>query len=213
MATKEAAPKVKVTSILDGKVTEFGANQRMVKSSYTTPEGEHVVRLDFSDGETRLFKIRPDMLVLFALHGAEQKLGDEISGMKDKPLEDVIETIDQLMQRLSTGPDGWNKERESGGMAGASVLARALVQVTGQPIETVRAYLNSLDNKVKLALRESDEVKPVIQKLEAEAAARRAAAGKAIPTVDVAAALANLRSGGVPATPASPLPEAAPATV
>lgn len=183
MAKTETVPTT--VTMDDGRVVDFPGNSRLLKSVV----GDNQVRLDFISGETRLFTIRPDMQAQFALHGALQKLGDEISGIKD--IDDAIEAIDQLMQRLDAGQ--WTATREAGsGMAGASILARALVEVTKQPIAVVREYLGKLDMKTKAALRVSPEVKPTVDRLEAEKAARAAARGKGATTVDTSAVLAGL---------------------
>ena len=178
--------------MLDGTVVDFPGKRRLQKTSWVTPDGLLKVRLDFENSEFRVLTLRPDMLATYALHGAEQKLGDEISGVED--IDDCVESIDQLMTRLDAGD--WTKEKAAGsGMAGASILARALVIVTGQPIVVVRGYLSNLDNKTKIALRISAEVAPTIKALEDEKIARAAARGvKAGPKIDVAATLAGLAS-------------------
>lgn len=202
MATEKQAPVINTVTMLDGRKVDFAGAKRLIKTSIEA-DGKLQVRLDFVNGESRLFTLRPDMLAKFALHGAEQKLGDEISGTKD--IDDAVEEIDSLMQRLDAGE--WLAERASGGggMAGASVLARALVEATGQPITVVRTHLATLTNKVKLALRVSPEVAPIIKKLEDEKAARAAARGTSPKAaVDVGAALAGLRALGTPTeTPAA----------
>lgn len=193
----EAKAPPEVITLLDGRTREFAGKKRLHKESVTTPEGALQVRLDFRNGETRLFTIRPDMLAKFALHGAEQKLGDEISSIEG--IDDAVEAIDQLMQRLDAGE--WTKEREGGtGMAGASILTKAMVEFSQLPIDKVREYLLTLDNKTKMALRKSAELAPIVERLEAEAAARAAARGAGKPTVDVGAVLAGLKAG--PATSA-----------
>jgi len=177
----------------DGRVVEFPGKSRLQKSVVTKPEGGWAVRLDFENGETRLYTPHAELIEKLAQHGALQKLGDEISGIT--AIEDAVEAVDQLMSRLEKGPAGWTLTREGGGsgFAGASALARALVTVTGKDIGTVRGYLAGLDNKTKAALRLEPSVASAIREIEAEQAARRAARGKtAAPKVDVGAVLAGL---------------------
>jgi hypothetical protein len=185
--------EVRTVSMDDGRTVEFSGKKRLDKTVII--EGDTVkVRLDFVNGETRTFTVPPSLLLQCAGHGASQKLGDEISDITD--LEDAIEAIDQLMARLEAGE--WRVAREGGSsMAGASILAKALVEVTGQPIAVVRGYLASLDNKTKAALRASAEVGPTVQRLEQEKAARAAERGKGAPAIDVAGVLAGL--SGAPA--------------
>lgn len=201
----KTATEIRTVTMLDGRTVDFPGKRRLQKSSTKNPDGSLQVRLDFDNGESRLLTLRPDMLATYALHGAEQKLGDEISGIAD--IEDAVEAIDQLMGRLDAGD--WTKERDGTGtgMAGASILARALVEVTGQPIATVRSYLSGLDNKTKAALRLQAEVAPVIKKLEDEKAARAAARGVTAPKVDVSSTLAALKGLGTPVAN-SALPQA-----
>lgn len=201
MAETKAKAIPETITLLDGRARDFTEKKRLHKESVTNGD-KLQVRLDFRNGETRLFTLRPDMVAKFALHGAEQKLGDEISNVDS--IDDAVEAIDQLMQRLDAGD--WTKEREGGsGLAGASVLTKAMVVVTGSTVEQVRAYLATLDNKVKVALRNSAELSPTIKQIEAEIAARRAAAGKSTPAIDVAAVLAGVK---LPPAPASALPTA-----
>lgn len=202
MAETKAKAVPETITLLDGRTRDFTEKKRLHKASETLPDGRMQVRLDFRNGETRLFTLRPDMVAQFALHGAEQKLGDEISNVDS--IDDAVEAIDQLMQRLDAGD--WTKEREGGsGLAGACVLTKAMVVVTGSTVEQVRAYLATMDNKVKVALRNSAELSPTIKQIEAEIAARRAAAGKGAPAIDVAAVLAGVK---LPPAPASALPTA-----
>lgn len=183
--------EVRKVAMDDGREVEFTGKKRLDKTVTVTDSSANV-RLDFVNGETRTFTVPAALLYQFAGHGASQKLGDEISDVTD--IEDAIEAIDQLMQRLSTGQWLAPREGTASGLSGASILAKALVKVTGQPIAVVREYLGGLDNKTKAALRASAEVAPAIKVLEDEKAARAAAKGAvAGPTVDTAALLGALR--------------------
>lgn len=204
----KAPTEIRTITMLDGRTVDFPGKRRLQKTSAVLADGALQVRLDFENGESRVLNLLPALIPTFALHGAEQKLGDEISSIDD--IDDAVEAIDQLMGRLNAGD--WTKERVGGasGMAGASILARALVEVTGQPIAIVRDYLGNLDGKTKAALRLSGEVAPVVKKLEDEKAARSAARGKTAPAVDVSGALAALRAGPTPVTSAFPPASAEP---
>lgn len=193
-----AETKYVTVTMDDGRTVEFPETRRLIKTSAINPDGSLTVRMDYVNGECRTFTLPSSLITQFALHGAEQKLGDAMAGIKD--LEDAIEVVDQLILRLDKGE--WTAESTGGsGMAGASILARALVEVTNQPIAVVREYLGTLDNKTKAALRLTAEVAPVVAKLEAEKAARAAARGKKVAaTVDTSSVLGNLRSLGT--TPA-----------
>jgi len=198
-------PTNEVVTMLNGSTVEFTPKQRLKKSSITLPDGTLQVRLDFRNGESRLVTLRPDMLAKYALHGAEQKLGDEISNVEK--IEDAVEAIDQLHQRLDAGE--WTKEREgSNGLAGASILTKALVEFTKTPVAQVREYLGKLDGKTKTALRNSAEIAPIIKRLEAEAEARAAEKGKGTPAINVSSVLAGLMAPPVTSVfPSAPVAE------
>lgn len=163
----------------DGRVVEFVGKRQLVKESLVNDAGKGAVRLDFRNGETRLFVIPDSLLLKFATHGAEQKLGDETAGVKD--IDDMVLYVDELMDRLNKGE--WSAAREGGGVSGASTLIRAIMEVTGKTQEQVRAYLDKQAEALKVskqaltnALRVSDQLKPVVDRLEAEKAKKAAGA-------------------------------------
>lgn len=206
MAKEENTPEmVKMT---DDTVVEFPGKTRTKKDT-TFDEANVSVRFDFRNGEVRTFtvphfltkKSLGDPMAKLALkamgHGLEQKLGDEMSGIAD--LDDAIEAVDQLMERLKTGIDGWRKAAEGGSaMAGASVLAKAVVEATGRPIEVIRGYLSGLTPKERSALRIDSTIAPIIKRLEDEKAAKAAASGKGKPAIDTAGLLAKAMEAGTP---------------
>ena len=174
MATKET--QVETVKMDDERLVDFPGKRQLLKSSTITEDGKVEVRLDFRNGETRLFTIPPALILQFAAHGAEQKLGDEIAGLKDPSggeasIEDKVLTIDALMERLERGE--FNVRREGNGMAGASVLIRALCELRGKSVAEVKAFLEPKSHAEKLALRDVDAVKAIIQRLEAEKASKR----------------------------------------
>lgn len=173
MAKQET--QIETVKMDDGSVVDFPGKRQLLKTSSIT-DGKVVVRLDFRNGEVRTFTVPEALLLQFAAHGAEQKLGDEIAGLKDPnggeaSIEDKVLTIDALIERLDAGE--FNARREGSGMAGASVLIRALMELRGKTIEEVKAFLAPKTHAEKLALREVPAVKVIVQRLEAEKAAKR----------------------------------------
>ena len=159
-----ATPKKKVVKIpvqmKDGSTVEFNQKQKVVKTV-----GDSSVRFDFSNGETR--EVTADLGGLtsrFALHGISQKFGDEGAGVES--VDDILYGFDELYDRLSKGE--WTEKREGGGLGGISILAKALVEVTGKTAEDVRAFLKGLSPAEKIAMRQAPELKPTIDRLEAE---------------------------------------------
>ena len=187
MATKQET-QIETVKMDDGRIVDFPGKRQLQKSYSITADGKVQVRLDFRNGETRLFTIPEELLLQFAGHGAEQKFGDEIAGLKDPStgqeasIEDKVLTIDALIDRLNAGD--FNIRREGSGMAGASVLIRALCELRGKTVAEVKGFLDGKTHAEKLALREVPAVKAIVQRLEAEKASKR-------PAVDGEALLAD----------------------
>jgi hypothetical protein len=191
MAAKEVAVPEPV-KMDDGRTVEFPGKRKLQKDSFIEADGTVKVRLDFRSGETRLFTLPPALMGKFAAHGAEQKLGDQIAGLKGKDggeadIEDCVFAIDELMERLEKGE--WATTTPGNGMAGMSVLAQALVKHTGQTIDKIKVFLAGKTHAEKIALRSNPKIKVIVEQLEAEKAAR---ATKAAPAVDTDAMLAGL---------------------
>jgi hypothetical protein len=191
--TEAAAKKEVVTTTVvmtDGRTVDFVGKQKMRKEGLKADDGSLAIRIDYINGETRTFPLAPALLADFALHGALSKYGDEVNGLsssgKDAPtIEDAIEAIDALHDRLFDKGQ-WNAAREGSGIAGASILVRALVQFSGKTAKEIRAVLEPLTQAQKMALRASPGVREIVRELE------DAKAAKKTPTTDVADILAGL---------------------
>ena len=164
----KAETAVETVTMQDGRIAEFAGKRKLLKESLQSPEGKVQVRLDFRNGETRLFTLPDNLLAKFAAHGAEQKLGDEIAGLAD--VDDCVIAIDELIDRLYNGE--WGVKRESNGMAGTSVLVRALVEHTGKTVEQIKTFLSGKTQAEKVALRNNPKVKPIVERIEAEKASK-----------------------------------------
>ena len=171
MSKEKAVAETTPVNMDDDRVVEFGAKAKL-KKEIIIDDGVIKIRLDFRNGETRLFTVPPVLVNQFAAHGASQKLGDAIAGI-DK-IEDAILSVDTLMDAFNAGK--WSTGREASGtsVAGSSVLARALIEVSGKSAADVRAMLAGLDAKQKAALKLSDKLRPVAARIEAEDAAKKA---------------------------------------
>lgn len=205
VATKKNVTQITTVTMDDGRVVDFPGKRRMSKTSKI--EGDTVVvNMDFVNGETRSYRIVPELLLKFAAHGAEQKLGDEIAGVED--VEDAIEAIDELRIRLERGE--WNVARQKSGnsIAGASILVRALVELTGKPVDTIRESLASRTQEEKLALRRNSQLRPIVERLEAEKNARKEKkvgvdSDALLDTIVSGAPSVNVISGELPADTAA----------
>lgn len=189
MATKETV--ITTVTMEDGRKVDFPGKRQLQKSSAVSVDGVGTVTLDFVNGATRTFTLPTALLMKFALHGAEQKLGDELAGLKtdtgaDADIDDKVLAIEALIERLNAG--NWSVGRESSGMAGTSVLIQALVKYQNgkKSVEEIKKFLAGKTHAEKLALRNSAALKPIVAEIEA------AKAQKATASIDTEALLAGL---------------------
>ncbi len=194
-APKAAKParEVTVVKMSDGRSVEFVGKRKLLKE--TIINGDKVsVRLDFRNGETRLFHIPHSLILKSAGHGMEQKLGDETAGTEK--VEDMVLEVDELIAQLAKGE--WTTVREAGGFSGASVVIRAIMEASGKTQDQVKAFLQKkIDDAAargekmsRKALYDSfrnptSKVGKIVERLE-----REERSGKAV--VDADAALAEL---------------------
>lgn len=153
---KKAKAEVEVVQMADGRSVGFAGKRKVVKEtlideSKIEQDGEILqisagaikVRMDFRNGETRTMALPLNLLAQFAGHGAEQKYGDELASSASDPmsLEDMVLAIEALDSRIQRGL--WRTEREGGGggVSGASVVIRALVEVTGKTVDEIKAII------------------------------------------------------------------------
>jgi len=159
---EQSERKVELVKMNDGSVKEFVGKRKMIKESIMLDDGALAIAIYFRNGETRTLVLNSQLTTKFALHGAEQKYGDEVSGVED--LDDMVLAIDELHERLSKGE--WGIKREASGISGSSILLRALVESTGKDIGTVKTWLAGKTPAEKTALRKSSKLLPIIQRLE-----------------------------------------------
>lgn len=152
-------PKTEVTQVTmsDGRSVGFSGKRKMVKETIideskialdgdtvTLSTGAVSVRIDFRNGETRLWAVPVKLVAKAVGHGGEQKLGDETAG--EEKVEDMVIAVDDLLTTLNAGD--WNRKGEAGGFSGASVVIRAIMEATkaadgtgGKSVEEVKAFL------------------------------------------------------------------------
>lgn len=166
--------------------------KKLIKDHYFDAEGHPHVELFFRNGEHRDFRIPEILLLKFAAHGAEQKLGDNVAGTPD--VDDMVEATDSLIKQLHSGE--WSAQRE-GGFAGTSVLMKAMTlyhlrkagihaphaeapqehktaysAAFAEKLGKVREFLGPKSQNEKMALRSSAQLKPIVEELEAEKLAK-----------------------------------------
>jgi hypothetical protein len=158
---KKAKAVVETVTMDDGRVVEFVGKRRMNKRYVLDSEGNlDYIQLDFKNGTTRKITLPQSLLGRFAGHGAIQKYGDELAGLKgedggEPDIDDMVLTIDELDTTIQKGE--WSERREGDGLSGTSVLIKALVAYGGKSVEQIKAFLKDKDAKFKMALRLKDD--------------------------------------------------------
>lgn len=171
VSKKTSKTEYTTVKMSDGREVSFAGKRKVVKetvlddSKIEVDEGSGIVqfqvgavcvRMDFRNGETRLLPIPLSLLGRFAGHGGEQKFGDELASPADKPLseEDMVIAIDDLNAEIQAGKWGKGRAAGGGGVSGASVVVKAIMEATGKDMETVKAYLQKkLDGDKELTRR------------------------------------------------------------
>jgi hypothetical protein len=147
--TKKAATEVENVQMQDGRTVGFAGKRKMVKD-VNAEAG--TVRFDFRNGESRTFEIPDTLLRDFAAHGASQKIGDETAGVE--AVEDMVVAVDTIIDRLLKGE--WTATRAAGdSFAGASIVIRAICEVTGKSLEEIKAFLQGKLDTSKAAAEAS----------------------------------------------------------
>lgn len=164
MTQEKALDQVKMA---DGRTVEFSSKKKLIKTTKVLDDGALALQIDFRNGETRTYVLNDVLRNQFALHGASQKYGDEVSGVED--IDDMVIALDELHDRLGNGE--WGVKREASGISGTSVLLRALMEVTGKTADTLKSWLAAKSAAEKAELRKSSILLPTIQRIEAEKAA------------------------------------------
>jgi hypothetical protein len=150
----------------DGAVVEYDAATDEQKKA-----GQPAIRMDFRNGVSRLYPIRKDMVLDFAIHGGKQKYGDELAGHKSDDPDDWVLTLDELHTQLHDKGD-WRSERVPG-QAGTSILIKALIEFneqkgTPKTVEQIKKFLEGKKPQEKEALKHTERLRPIVQRLEEE---------------------------------------------
>ena len=158
-ATTQEAPTVKAkrvpaevfkVAMQDGRTVEFTGTRKKLDKEVIVDEaaGTVAVRFDFRNGETRTFTVPQALILQAAGHGVSQKVGDETAG--EEKVEDMVLAVDDMLDRLDRIE--WTKARGEGdGFSGASIVIRALVNVTGKSTTEIKAFLQGKLDAAKAA--------------------------------------------------------------
>ena len=180
-ATKKETVYEAVT-MEDGRVVQFPGNRKVQKEVTVDEAAGYVeVRFDFRNGAVKSLKsnqLTRELELRAMGHGLSQKVGDEWSGTTE--VEDMVLECEDMIQRLVNGD--WGASRESGdSMKGASIVIRAICEVSGKDVATVKKFLTDTLEAAKargekLSRQElyasfrhpTSETAPVIKRLEEE---------------------------------------------
>ena len=146
-ATKAATVYTDVT-MTDGRVVKFPGNRKTDKT-ITVSDDSVSVRFDFFNGETRTLsstELSPALMPQALGHRLAQSAGDEYSGVKE--LDDMVLAVDEIFGRLRAGD--WAAAREAGdSTSGASIVIKAIMEVTGKSVEFVKEFLQKKRDAAK----------------------------------------------------------------
>lgn len=137
---KKATPVVTNVVMKDGRTVAFTGKQRMKRDSTVAEDGSVTSTFDFLNGETRSIKVAADhaLAAKFLGLGIETKVGQSTN--KDEKIEDMISTVDKVVERLTAGE--WGAERTGDGTSGENVVVRAIVELSGKTVEFVKETLD-----------------------------------------------------------------------
>jgi hypothetical protein len=140
-AVKTPTEYIKVT-MEDGTEVEFPRSRKTAKTvTVDEASGTVAVRFDFVNGAVRSIsssEVSPATMLQAMGHGIAQKAGDEYSGVKE--VEDMVLAVEEIFARLRSGD--WIAVREGGdSTAGASVVIKAIMEVTGKDVAFVKTFL------------------------------------------------------------------------
>lgn len=125
----------------DGRKVSFAGKRQADKTVTVNPDNSVVVRIDFRNGKSvsvNSAQLAESILLQAIGHGLSQKVGDEYSGEKD--VDDMVLAAEEMVKRLTSGE--WGATRAAGdGFSGASVVIRALCEVTGKTVDEIKAFL------------------------------------------------------------------------
>ena len=172
-AAKRAETAIATVKMDDGRVLDFPGKRRQLKTTSVNADGQIVLHMDYVNGECRQFTMHPDLVLDYAAHGMMQKYGDKFTDEKD--LDDAVNGVDQLHERLGSGR--WEDVSEAKGSgAGGSILVRAMVEASAgkKSKEQISAFLAAKTKEYKELLKKHKDIAPIIARLEAEKASKNA---------------------------------------
>lgn len=139
-----------------------------------------------------LSKVHADNLQHAAIHGFIQRISDAAALPRDttngQPAspEAKLTAMKRLVDHYESGTEKWSRVSEAGPRGGYLFEALCRMYAVSRTADQIRAYLDGLSDKEQAALREDDEVAPVIAEIKKEKA-------KDQPKMDTKGLLAALK--------------------
>lgn len=140
-----------------------------------TPTGLITFTFDDKMEETfDLSKVNDETKLRLMIHGASQKVGDSYAGAAkaENPLDFAKESVKETIAQLYAGD--WRAAGAGVGGPRTTDLATALARVTGKTVEQAAAYIDTLADEEKKALKAKGKVAAALAAITAERAAERA---------------------------------------
>src|ERR1700761_5785759 len=103
------------------------------------------VAFEFSNGKRftlSLADVNSDITADLACHGIAQKIGDAAAKSQGASVDDKYDACSAVFERLKAGEWAAKREGAGEGVTGG-LLAKAIAEVTGKPIEGVREFLKA----------------------------------------------------------------------
>lgn len=154
----------------DGTVQQFASKQKMVKEvSHNAETGEISIVTKFLSGKIHRYTMPATLMVTAAMFGLSERYSNAISGQAG---DDVEKAILELQDNLDKGQ--WISRANKGeGSAATSILMEALMEAYQKPFETIKLFLSNKTHAQKMALRRSEKLAPIIERIEAERASKK----------------------------------------
>lgn len=181
-------PEVEKVTLTDGRIVDFVGRRKLIKNSKVNEDGSFSLELIYRNGQFTTINVPAEHFLNYAIHGASQKFGDTFNAEDD--LDDAINAVEEMALRLAKGE--WHVEREKGDGKGGSMLVQALVEALNVDRAKVQEFLLTKSVAHKRALMLTDEIKPIIDRIKAEKAAK--AKPKAKEAIDTGSLLAEIQA-------------------
>lgn len=151
----------------DGRTVEFTERQKCITERIVDGNQILGIRFDFKSGDSLTVE-KGDVEGLaerFMWHGVEQKYRDQFASAKE--VDDAFEWVTGLHSRIRKGE--WSEQREGsgGGVSGAGLLVKALMELHSLTADKAREFLADKSPKEQAILRDYPPIAEKIREIKA----------------------------------------------